>query len=202
MDVRCGWELESKPDIVPDGVEYLHIPFYDLEKVGIEYTEPTAGTVMVGHDLACEPSHFYRSLANPLTVGQMNACLDAIFGRALDGRAVYEHCSGGKDRAGMLAALILLVLGADLDAVYADYIETNVSRDKRFDQMMERFLRFVDGDEGRARELVESHRARPENLDVFFSEVESLYGSLDAFMRVQLGMDEKRIQLLRERLTI
>ena len=24
VDVRCGWELESKPDIIPDGIEYLY----------------------------------------------------------------------------------------------------------------------------------------------------------------------------------
>lgn len=201
VDVRCGWELESKPDIILDGIEYLHIPFYDLEKVGIEYTEPTAGTKMVGNDLACEPEHFYRSLANPLTVRQMRACLDAVFDRVCAGRSVYQHCSGGKDRAGILAALILLALGADRDAIVADYTETNISRDKRFDQMMERFLRFTDGDEQHARQLVESHRALPRNLDTFFGEVAVRYGSVDAFMSNQLGLTDERKSMVRTRCT-
>ena len=33
IDVRCGWEREAKPDATVLGVENLHIPFYDKEKV-------------------------------------------------------------------------------------------------------------------------------------------------------------------------
>ena len=32
------------PDICIPGIENLHIPFYDLEKVGIEYTKSAPGT--------------------------------------------------------------------------------------------------------------------------------------------------------------
>lgn len=34
------------------------------------------------------------------------------------------HCAAGRDRTGVLAAMLLLVLGADDDAVVADYIRT------------------------------------------------------------------------------
>ena len=44
IDVRCGWEREAKPDVDIAGVENLHIPFYDLEKVGIEYTKSIEGS--------------------------------------------------------------------------------------------------------------------------------------------------------------
>ena len=44
VDVRTGWEREAKPDPDVSGVENLHIPFYDLEKVGLEYTTPAPGT--------------------------------------------------------------------------------------------------------------------------------------------------------------
>ena len=98
IDLRCGWELEAKPDHLPDGVEYLHIPFYDLEKVGIEYTESSEGTKTVGRDVACEPSRFYRSLSNRLTTAQMRQALDEVFAHSTAGRPVYTHCSGGKDR--------------------------------------------------------------------------------------------------------
>ena len=56
IDVRCGWEREEKPDVPTPGVENLHIPFYDLEKVGIEYTEPAVGTKTVGRDDPNDPA--------------------------------------------------------------------------------------------------------------------------------------------------
>lgn len=35
------------------------------------------------------------------------------------------HCATGKDRAGVVAALLLRLLGADDAAIYADYMRTN-----------------------------------------------------------------------------
>ena len=128
IDVRTGWERAAKPDIQAPGVEYLHIPFYDIEKVGIEYTEPAAGTKVIGRDVACDPDLFYRSLANPLTVRQMREGLHSMLDSAIAGRPVYVHCSGGKDRAGILTLLALTVLGADRNAILDDYLLTNVAR--------------------------------------------------------------------------
>ena len=202
VDLRCGWELEAKPSLVPEGVDYLHIPYYDLEKVGIEYTERAEGTTAVGSDIACEPTHFYRSLSNRLTTAQMRKALDEIFSRAQDGRAVYFHCSGGKDRAGIMALLVLSVLGAERDDILDDYLLTNVSRDKRYDEMFARFLRLSDGDEKRAHELVVSHRAEPENIEVFYEAIEGEYGSWNAFMDETLGMTDERVRAIREACTV
>ena len=202
VDLRCGWELEAKPNQVPDGIDYLHIPYYDLEKVGIEYTERAEGTKAVGPDFACEPTHFYRSLSNRLTTAQMRKALDEIFSRVQDGRAVYFHCSGGKDRAGIMSVLVLSVLGASRDDILDDYLLTNVSRDKRYDEMFARFLRLSDGDEKRAHELVVSHRAEPENVEAFYSAVDDEYGSWDAFMRDTLGMTDDRVRAIRQACTV
>ena len=201
IDVRCGWERAEKPDIEAPGVENLHIPFYDLEKVGIEYTESVAGTKTIGRDVACEPGHFYRSLANLLTVNQMRKGLEAAFSHAAEGHPVYLHCSGGKDRVGILSLLVLTVLGADEDAILEDYLMTNISRDKNYDKMFARFLRFAEGDKALARELTEAHRARPENIIAFYEAIAEHYGSMEAFVHNQLAMTDEQIALVRERCT-
>ena len=201
VDLRCGWELEAKPDIVPSNVEYLHIPFYDLEKVGIEYTERVEGTKALGHDIACKPDHFYRSLANRLTTVQMCKALDSIFSHALRGEPVYQHCSGGKDRAGIMSLLILSVLGVNRDEILDDYLFTNVSRDARYDEMFERFLRLSDGDEQKAHELVISHRAVASNVEAFYEAIDAEYGSWNAFMRDQLAMTDERVEYIRQQCT-
>ena len=48
IDLRVGWETEEKPDVPIPGVEYVHLPFYDKDKVGIDYTEKAQGTQLVG----------------------------------------------------------------------------------------------------------------------------------------------------------
>lgn len=202
IDVRCGWERTAKPDAEALGVENLHIPFYDKEKVGIEYTEPAEGTKVVGRDVACDPDRFYRSLANPLTVGQMRMCAAEAFGHVLAGKPVYMHCSGGKDRAGILAALVLAVLGASAKAIEEDYLLTNESRDKQYRKNYERFLRLADGNEQRAHELVLAHRARPENLRAFVEAVVQRYGCMEDFLRNQLGVTDELRARLRAKCTV
>ena len=202
IDLRCGWEREAKPDAQMAGITNLHIPFFDLDIVGIEYTEPSAGTKVVGRDVACDPGHFYRALPNPLTIGQMAKALDVVFSHAAIGSPVYMHCSGGKDRAGVLSLLVLTILGASREDILEDYLATNVYRDTIYDKTLARFMRFTDGDEARARELVESHRARSENLDAFYETIDAKYGSMASFVHDQLGFDEERIQRVRACCTV
>lgn len=202
VDLRCGWERDAHPPIAVAGVDHQHIPFYDLEKVGIEYTEPGAGTKVVGRDVACDPPRFYRSLVNPLTVRQMRAAVGHIFACACKGHAILWHCSGGKDRAGILSVLVLSVLGASREDILADYLLTNESRDKHYDRLFERFLRLADGDEQRAHELVLSHRARPESLDAFYAAVDERCGNMERFIRSQLGIDTAEQTRIREACTI
>ena len=202
LDLRCGWECEAKPDALAPGVEFLHIPFYDLEKVGIEYTASTEGTKAIGRDVAVDPDHYYRSLANRLTVGQMGKGLHAMFDRAERGVPVYQHCSGGKDRTGILALLTLTVLGASKEAILDDYLLTNVSRDKNDQKMFERFLAFTEGDEELARKITDEHRARPQNLAAFYEAVDQAYGDMDSFVHVQLGFDDADIARVRSRCTV
>lgn len=201
IDLRCGWERAAKPDPEADGVVNLHIPFYDKDIVGLEYTRKLPGTIRIGHDFACDQVDFYRSTANPATVAQMGRALDALFSHAASGMPVYLHCTGGKDRAGILAALALEVLGAGRDAVLADYLATNASRDAHIQGTYERFLRLCEGDEQRARELCDSHRASPQNIGAFYDEVDARYGGMEPFIACQLGIDAARRALLQDALT-
>jgi len=132
----------------------------------------------------------------------MRKGLDASFSRTMRGEPVYHHCNGGKDRVGVLTLLILTALGASREAILEDYLYTNVSRDKRYQEMFERFLRLSDGDKERAHELVVSHRALPENLDAFYDAVENAYGNMDAFIRNQLGISDELRAQLREACTL
>lgn len=202
VDVRCGWERREKPDVEVPGVENAHIPFYDLDIVGIEYTEPAAGTKTIGRDVACDPERFYRSLSNPLTVGQMHRGIQTLFANALQGYPTYMHCSGGKDRAGIMSLLVLTALGASREAILEDYLYTNVARDKNYERNYARFLKLAGGDEALAHELTESHRARPENIAAFYEAIDASYGSMDSFVREQLGLDEPALMRIREHCTI
>ena len=201
IDLRCGWEREAKPDVAIAGIESLFIPFYDLEVAGVEYTRSIEGSKVTGHDVVCDPDHFYRDMPNPLTAKMMARALDEIFARALDEQPVYFHCSGGKDRAGIMALLVLKILGASDEEILEDYLLTNMGRDKNIESIFERFLRLMDGDAKRAWEVTDNHRACPENLAAFYESVDERYGNMDVFLGDVLGYGPERCKQLRAALT-
>lgn len=190
IDLRCGWELEAKPNPVHPNVDQLHIPFYDKEKVGIEYDKGAQPGQKVGRDVACDPDEFYRSLANPRTVAQMREALAQVIARTTNGLPVYQHCSGGKDRTGIMTLLVLTVLGASFQDILDDYLLTNISRDAKLEAVYVKFLRIAEGDEERARQLTHDHRARRENLEAFMEAVCERYGNMECFVHEQLGIGD------------
>ena len=201
FDLRIGYEVAAKPDVIPADVDYQRIPFYDNEAIGYEYFDPIPGTIVIGNDFACDPDHFYRDMANPLTAGQLRILLHRLMEAASAGEPVYFHCSGGKDRAGITALLVLQILGADEQDILDDYLLTNVARQAGIEKIYQRFLRLCQGDEEFARQVTENHCARPENLEAFRDAVSQRYGSMDAYLCDVLGFDQAKRAELRLALT-
>lgn len=196
IDVRTGWERAAKLDVEIEGIENLHIPFFDKKIVGIEYEKPVEGTKKVGNDFACDPSDFYQAMANPLTAVFMGKGLKVTFDNALQGRTTLIHCSGGKDRAGVFSLLLLSVLGANREDILEDYLLTNVSREANIKPIYERFLRLT-GDEELARKVTDDHKAKPSNLENFYASVDRKFGGMDTFIANQLGISDEDRELLR-----
>ncbi len=202
IDLRVGWEVEAKPDVVIPGVEYVRLPFYDKELVGIDYTHKAEGTQAVGSDIACDPNHFYRDMPNELTAVQTGKVVRLMLEHALSGGASYVHCSGGKDRAGIACFCLLMVLGASRQAILDDYLLTNVSRQAHIQKTYERFLRLAGGNEELAWEITNNHAARKENLEAYVESVCERYGSLDYFVENVLGVSPDLRERVRAQLTI
>lgn len=53
------------------------------------------------------------------------------------------HCSAGKDRTGVIAALILLTLGVDREIVMEDYLNSNYYRHNEIEKWLSRYRKFV-----------------------------------------------------------
>ncbi len=108
------------------------------------------------------------------------------------------HCSAGKDRTGIGAALILLALGADEDTVLADYMKTNEYRMEVIERFLEErkeilalhpeFRELLTGFEGVSRSSAEFS----------LKAIRNAYPSYDAYFEAQFGLDRQRRERLRE----
>lgn len=101
------------------------------------------------------------------------------------------HCSAGKDRTGMVIALLQSALGVDRDAIYANFMLSN--EDTGLHALAETVRARVKEAHGHdyAPELFR-HMIGVEAsyLDNFFDEIETRFVSVDAYL-ASLGFDER-----------
>lgn len=114
-----------------------------------------------------------------------------------DTSALVFHCTAGKDRTGIGAALLLYALGVPYPIIQADYEATNVYRQNANETMIRAMVQRMHLDEQVARDMLSAKGAY---LDATFAAIRSQYGSVDDYLRNELGLDDAAIKRLRNRL--
>ena len=107
VDLRAAHEAESWPSVFADGadLEYVRLP---LAAPGSDTRAPTANDLF-------ELNRMFIDSAQDSLAGLVNALADR------HEFPVVVHCAGGKDRTGLLIAMLLELAGVDRTDVVADY---------------------------------------------------------------------------------
>lgn len=112
------------------------------------------------------------------------------------------HCTAGKDRTGILCALILHALGVSRDAILADYMRSR--RAPGLPEMAAATAAKIAGELGaeRAVELTgQMYDVDEDYLLAAFGAIEAECGSIDAYL-ASIGLDEARAETLRAKLLV
>jgi protein-tyrosine phosphatase len=122
------------------------------------------------------------------------------FGRAFaaiadaDG-SVVVHCAGGKDRTGLVAALLLRLAGVSREAIGADYALSERNLGPAFERQWHDAP--VEGIERTRREKL--GRTPAEGMIRVLEEIERRYGDVASYLRAA-GLADAQLDRLRERL--
>lgn len=108
---------------------------------------------------------------------------------------VVVHCAVGKDRTGMVVALILSALGVPPDEIADDYAISAECLREEFDEI----LATLEGQE-RAR-IAERTSARRETMLEMLDHLRQRYGGAEEYLRAH-GLGEDRLERLRKRLLV
>jgi len=108
--------------------------------------------------------------------------------------AVVFHCAGGKDRTGLVAALLLRLVGAPIEEIAHDY---SLSEERRAGAP-DSWVDAAPDEHERARRLFMQHTP-PEAMQRALEQLELEHGSVEAYL-AHIGLDKPRIDRLRERL--
>ena len=196
VDFREEKEHLRKPDRLPAGVRQTWLPIdvggYELRQ---EVRAAIAGTaegdlsdvmVRVGRELIEGHSKVYAAWLAAMATE--DDALPQIF-----------HCTAGKDRTGLAAALLLRILGVPSETVIEDYELSN----RYLDQLSRRVIRRV--------RLVSLFRAdgkviRPllvadrRYLQASFDAIHAGWGNFDSYVEAGLGLGQADVEKLKARI--
>jgi protein-tyrosine phosphatase len=109
-----------------------------------------------------------------------------------DGPQVF-HCASGKDRTGLLAGLVLALLGVSEDDIAADFALTELATARLVAD-------WKAAHPGRTLNWPSYGRAPEQVMRLFLADLTAEYGSVHRYATGHLGVDETLVQQLRERL--
>ncbi len=117
IDLRTPGERTEAPDQV-HGRSYYPQPIFDDVTAGISHEQGADNQGIP--DMAA----LYRQLVTDCA-GSFRKVLMIIMEHDFSTGAILWHCTEGKDRCGLTAALILEALGVDRETIMGDYLKTN-----------------------------------------------------------------------------
>lgn len=191
LDLRSDEEVANKPDYVPLGSTYTHLPVFDnkqfdLVVVSKEQTDRVLALKGEGiEEMRKQKYMVYTSMPfAKQTWSHLFACLDK-------GETILFHCSEGKDRTGMAAAVIEYCLGRSLPQIAQQYLLSNeyVKWHNRKTQLLLLLLR----KEKRLREVIQfCETVDMHQFNAAYTAALKNYADFDDFLLKEYNITEER----------
>jgi protein-tyrosine phosphatase len=179
IDLRSGSELErGRFDVEAHPVTFHHFPFIEELPDAQEFDRRPG---LLGSQ--------YQEIVRDAG-GQILAALDVLASpHALP--AVF-HCTAGKDRTGVLSAIVLSLLGVDEPTVVTDYALSGAAMQRLREKLIRKYP------EGREtiENIDEVFSADPAQMELLLDHVREHYGSVGAYVE-GLGAGPDLVERLR-----
>jgi protein-tyrosine phosphatase len=105
------------------------------------------------------------------------------------------HCTAGKDRTGVLSAIVLSLLGVDDEVIIADYAMSNDSMPRLLEKLMAKFPESAEA----IKDSGEMFWADPSNMTGLLQSLRDEHGSIEAYAH-SIGLGPEVVARLRQRL--
>jgi protein-tyrosine phosphatase len=178
IDLRSSMEARQSASPLRDHEGYRNLPFID-----------EAGLQQVARYATAAESYLWQLESQATRVA---AILHAVAGAPAGG--VVVHCFAGKDRTGLITALLLTAAGVEPDAVAGDYALSEPA----LAGMLEEALA-AEPDPARRARLRLAYAAPPEAMELVLAQLGRRYGGVEGYLD-RVGVDGATRELLRRRL--
>ncbi len=188
IDLRDPSELAMEPHafITPlgcgDTLVYYNLPLINFkDEVWLKEISNTTATPV------------YYCLALDVFKPQVCAIMQAV--AATPTGSVLVHCHAGKDRTGLIVALLLALAGVDYEIIAADYALSNHYLQPWYQKLM---VQHAD-DAERQQRMTEDFKTLPEFMLTVLAYIDQHYGSVREYL-LATGLTAPEIEQIQQRL--
>ena len=202
IDLRDIAEQAQKPDMELPGIKKLLLPVFADGKVGISHEDrEKADHIAILRKLP-PMSQMYYDMFHDECLENLAKIVKTIITAPEEDYAFYYHCSEGKDRTGIISAVLLSMLGVTKEEIIKEYLYTNrvAHRKANIYYLVAKYVRF---DVNLAKKLHGMFSAKKEYISVYFNVVRDEYDNdYMTFYKKGLGLTEEEIEAFRKKMII
>lgn len=185
-DFRTAAERTAEPDRAISSIQNVYtldLPDGDIRSIShtdlIKLTEEEADNfyLTINHDYVTNPEYIAQFKAY-FALLQKEENLPLLF-----------HCSAGKDRAGLAAFLFLTSLGVSEDMAMEDYLSSNESATKKYEEYLELYPVLAMFPSVKLLFFV-----KKAYLQTAIDQIKKDHGSIDNFLTGELGVDLNKMR--------
>lgn len=156
-------------------------------RIGLYMQEGSAGFVQAYRDILIAAPAAYTPIFRHLAASTPTPCL--------------VHCTAGKDRTGVLVALLQMLVGVPQEAIADEYALTDLGVQDLKPIWVERMLK-NSALEGNVERIMNSISSKRENMLATVEMIERDFGSAEGYMRKECGLEIQEVQGLRRNLGV
>jgi protein-tyrosine phosphatase len=175
VDLRADEELEADPPAeLP--VEVLHVPLMETDRSDWpQVEEELDAAAKAAPDVPSATRDVYLIFLEHFA-SNVAAAIRAVANAPEGG--VVVHCAGGKDRTGLITALLLHLAGVGTEEIARDYALS----EERLRTRHEKWIAEAESEEERER-LVRITQTPADSIKGVLEELERRYGSVEGYLR-------------------
>jgi len=194
FDLRSDTEIRkyNTPQPHIDGVEVIHTPVFQTADYSPEMMAKRYQLYASGKTEA-----FLELYSQILDHGgpAFGAILRHIRDKPNEG--CIFHCTAGKDRTGIIAAIILKLAGVPDEEISKDYALTRVGREPAREMIMSRLSKeplFASNNEA----ALNMFTCRHETMQAFLQHFDKQYGGVEEYIRRYIGFSDEELATIKK----
>ena len=198
MDLRSKSEIETYPDPYIENVHMIRHSGLVVEgSEDIDWSP--AGMRKIGGEAQKQLDQikgYYKNIAFN------NTAFKIMVNQIVDEQLpIYFHCATGKDRTGVAAMIILMILDVEYEEIKKDYLLSNIYRKQILDESLSKVSEQAK-DHPELNTLITLQDGVIEStIDTVMNSIKEKYGSFDEYIMKEFDIDKDKLTYLRDKYT-